>query len=115
MDSEVARTKPIHAESVISTDRFGVGLVGHRLRMKLRRADPIQSLSSNEIIGRAVVTWVRGVPRSTARGWLTDSDDSVVTAEDRNLDGTQLQREGLQLRRRIQKLISLLPVSLVVL
>jgi len=57
----------------------------------------------------------RGVPRSTARGWLTESDVPVVTVEALNLDATQLQREVLQLSRRIQKLIALLRVLLVVL
>ena len=56
----------------------------------------------------------RGVPRSTARGWLTDSDVPVVTVDALNLDATQLQREVLQLRRRVQKLTALLRVLLVV-
>ena len=57
----------------------------------------------------------RGVPRSTARGWLTDSDVPVVTVEALNLDATQLPREVLRLSRRVQKLIALLRVLLVVL
>ena len=57
----------------------------------------------------------RGVPRSTARGWLTDSDVPVVTVEALNLDMTPLQREVLRLHRRVQKLIALLRVLLVVL
>ena len=57
----------------------------------------------------------RGVPRSTARGWLTEPDVPVVTVEALNLDATQLQREVLRLRRRVQKLIALLRVLLVVL
>ena len=56
----------------------------------------------------------RGVPRSTARGWLTDSDVPVVTVDVLNLEATQLQREVLRLRRRVQKLIALLRVLLVV-
>ena len=56
----------------------------------------------------------RGVPRSTARGWLTDSDVRVVTVDALNKDVTQLQREVLQLRRRVQKLTALLRVLLVV-
>ncbi|MFM9118633.1 MAG: hypothetical protein ACKOU6_20980, partial [Planctomycetota bacterium] len=31
----------------------------------------------------------RGVPRSTARGWLTDSEVPVVTVEALNLEATQ--------------------------
>ena len=57
----------------------------------------------------------RGVPRSTARGWLTDSEVPVVTVEALNLEATQLQREVLRLSRRVQKLIALLRVLLVVL
>jgi putative transposase len=53
----------------------------------------------------------RGVPRSTARGWLRDSD---VTVDALNLDATQLQLEVSQLRRRVQKLTALLRVLLVV-
>jgi hypothetical protein len=56
----------------------------------------------------------RGVPRSTARGWLTDPDVPIVTFEALNLNAIQLQREVLQLRRRVQKLIALLRVLLVV-
>lgn len=56
----------------------------------------------------------RGVPRSTARGWLTESDVPEVTVEALNLEATQLQREVLQLRRRVQKLTALLRVLLVV-
>ena len=56
----------------------------------------------------------RGVPRSTARGWLTDSDIPVVTVDAVDMDVSQLQREILQLRRRIQKLTALLRVLLVV-
>lgn len=57
---------------------------------------------------------LRGVPRSTARGWLTRPDAPVMTVEPFNLDVSQLQREVLELRRRVQKLISLLRVLLVV-
>jgi putative transposase len=57
----------------------------------------------------------RGVPRSTARGWLTDSDVPVVTVDALELDATQLQREVLQLRRRVQKLSAVLRVLLVAL
>ena len=57
----------------------------------------------------------RGVPRSTARGWLRDSEVPIVTVEALNLEATQLQREVLRLSRRVQKLIALLRVLLVVL
>jgi len=57
----------------------------------------------------------RGVPRSTARGWLTESEVSVVTVDAVDMNVIQLQREVLQLRRRIRKLTALLRVLLVVL
>ena len=56
-----------------------------------------------------------GVPRSTARGWLTASAAQVVTVDVLNRDTLQLQQEVLRLRTRIQKLIALLRVLLVVL
>ena len=37
----------------------------------------------------------RGVPRSTARGWLTKTDAPVVTVDAVDMDVTQLQREVL--------------------
>ena len=55
-----------------------------------------------------------GVPRSTARGWLTAPSVEVVTLDSLNMDATQLQREVLRLQTRIQKLIALLRVLLVV-
>ncbi len=56
-----------------------------------------------------------GVPRSTARSWLTTPSVQVVTADPLNMDAVQLQQEVLRLRTRIQKLIALLRVLLVVL
>ena len=56
-----------------------------------------------------------GVPRSTARGWLTAPSVEVVTLGSLNMDATQLQREVLRLQTRINKLIALLRVLLVVL
>ena len=56
----------------------------------------------------------RGVPRSTARGWLTEPDTQILTFDAVDMDVTQLQREVLQLRRRIRKLTALLRVLLVV-
>jgi len=57
----------------------------------------------------------RGVPRSTARGWLREPNAPVVTIDTVDTDSAQLQREVLLLRRRVQKLIALLRVLLVVL
>jgi transposase InsO family protein len=56
-----------------------------------------------------------GVPRSTARSWLTAPTVQVVTADPLNMDALELQQEVLRLRTRIQKLIALLLVLLVVL
>jgi hypothetical protein len=56
-----------------------------------------------------------GVPRSTARSWLTAPSVQVVTADPLNMDALQLQQEVLRLRTRIQELIALLRVLLVVL
>jgi transposase InsO family protein len=56
-----------------------------------------------------------GVPRSTARGWLTAAADQVVTVDVLDRDTRQLQQEVLRLRTRIQKLIAVLRVLLVVL
>jgi len=55
----------------------------------------------------------RGVPRSTARDWLRETNASVVTIDTVDTDSAQLQREALLLRRRVQKLIALLRVFLV--
>ena len=57
----------------------------------------------------------RGVPRSTARGWLARPAARVVTIDVLSRDTMQLQQEVLRLRTRIQKLIALLRVLLVVL
>ena len=56
----------------------------------------------------------RGVPRSTARGWLKDPGAPVVSWDALSMDATQLQREIVRLRRRAQKLTALLRVLLVV-
>ncbi len=56
-----------------------------------------------------------GVPRSTARGWLTAPSVQVVTADALNMDATQLQHELLRLQTRTRKLIALLRILLVVL
>ena len=57
----------------------------------------------------------QGIPRSTARGWLTASAAQVVSLDVLHTDTLPLQQEVLRLRTRIQKLIALLRVLLVVL
>ena len=56
-----------------------------------------------------------GVPRSTARSWLTAPSVPVVAADPLSRDALQLQQELLRLRTRVQKLIAVLRVLLVVL
>ena len=49
-----------------------------------------------------------GVPRSTARGWLTQTNTEVVTLDVLELDTVRLQHEVILLHRRIARLRSLL-------
>ena len=56
----------------------------------------------------------RGVPASTARGWLTKSATEVVSIDVLDLDVIQLQREVIQLRRRITTLTALVRLAIVV-
>ena len=75
----------------------------HRLRELVRKTQDVS---------RAVQY---GVPRATARSWLTAPSVQVVTADPLNMDAVQLQQDVLRLRTHIQKLIALLRVLLVVL
>ena len=50
----------------------------------------------------------RGVPRSTAHGWLQSPRAQVVTVDATDMDVLRLQQELLTLRRRVAKLIALL-------
>ena len=56
-----------------------------------------------------------GVPRSTARGWLTRTSTEVVTLDVLELDTVRLQHEVILLRRRIARLRSLLCLVVTVL
>ena len=56
-----------------------------------------------------------GVPKSTARGWLTRTSTEVVTLDVLELDTVRLQHEVLLLRRRIARLVSLLRLVVIVL
>jgi hypothetical protein len=75
----------------------------HRLRDLVRSAGDI---------GHATQ---RGVPRSTARGWLTATRAEVVTLDvlDRNV--LNLQQEVLALRKRVERLVALLRLVVVLL
>jgi len=55
-----------------------------------------------------------GVPRSTARGWLTKTTTEVVSLDVLELDTVQLQHEVIVLRRRIARLVSLLRLVVIV-
>ena len=49
-----------------------------------------------------------GVPRSTARGWLAPRAAPIVTLPAANHDNLHLQQQVLVLRRRLDRLVSLL-------
>ena len=57
----------------------------------------------------------RGVPRSTARGWLTSPRAKVVTVDVVDLDVLRLQQEVLALRQRAEWLIAMLRLVVVLL
>ena len=73
----------------------------HRLRDLVR---------STRDIGHATR---RGVPRSTARGWLTSTGTNVVTVDVVDLDILRLQQEVLALRQRVQRLVAMLRLLVV--
>jgi hypothetical protein len=50
----------------------------------------------------------RGVPRSTAHGWLTGTPTEVITLDVLDMNVEQLQREVVSLQRRNARLIALL-------
>ena len=55
-----------------------------------------------------------GVPRSTARGWLSKTPTVVVSLDVTNQKTAELQREVLELRRRVKKLTALLQLVVAV-
>src|SRR5215831_16863755 len=56
-----------------------------------------------------------GVPRSTARGWLSQAPKVVVSLDVTDLRTSELQHEVLELRRRVKKLTALLRLALALL
>ena len=50
----------------------------------------------------------RGVPRSTARGWLTSTRAEVVTLDVVDMDVFVLQQEVVALRARAERLVAFL-------
>jgi len=57
----------------------------------------------------------QGVPRSTARGWLTRSNTEVVTLDVLESDTIRLQQEVMILRRRMAQIGSLLRLVVTIL
>ncbi len=54
-----------------------------------------------------------GVPRSTARRWLTSTRAEVVTVDVFDMDVLNLQQELLALRNRVERLVALLRLLVV--
>jgi putative transposase len=75
----------------------------HRLRDLVQRA------------GDVTIATDLGVPRSTARGWLSNGQTVVVSLDVTNLKALELQQEVLELRRRVKKLTALLRLALALL
>ncbi len=69
-------------------------------------------VGSSGDIGHAIR---RGVPRSTARGWLTSGRNEVVSVDVLDMDMLMLQEEVLKLRKRIDRLGALLRLVVVLL
>ncbi len=57
----------------------------------------------------------RGVPRATARRWLTSTRTEVVSVDVVEMDNLLLQQEVLTLRRRVERLTALLRLLVVLL
>ncbi len=64
--------------------------------------------------GNVDIAIQRGVPVSTARGWLTKAATEVITLDAFDLSITDLQREVVSLRRRNARLIALLRLIITV-
>ncbi len=75
----------------------------HRLRELVQRS------------GDLTIATKRGVPRSTARGWLGAAPTVVVSLEEADLTEQELRQEILTLRRRVEKLAALLRLALALL
>ena len=75
----------------------------HRLR------DLVRSTGDTEYATR------HGVPRSTARGWLTSARAAVVSAEVVDMDTSALQKEVLRLQKRVAILRAFLRLLVVLL
>jgi len=67
----------------------------HRLRNLVQRTEDL------------TIATDRGVPRSTARGWLGKTPKIVVSLDVTDMRGSELHQEVLELRRRVKKLTAL--------
>jgi len=75
----------------------------HRLRNLVQRTEDL------------TIATDRGVPRSTARGWLGKTPKIVVSLDVTDLRASALHQEVLELRRRVKKLTALLRLALALL
>ena len=73
----------------------------HRLRDLVRSTGEIEHATR------------RGVPRSTARGWITSTYADLVTVDVVDLDVLRLQQEVLALRQRVERLVAILRLVVV--
>ena len=89
----------------------------HSMRIKTRFQRSYDHRLRNlvRLSGDMTVATDLGVPRSTARGWLRKTPRRVVSLNVTDSRENELQHEILQLRRRIQKLTSLLRLVVVLL
>ena len=57
---------------------------------------------------RDVIATDLGVPRSTARGWLSQAPKAVTSLDVTDLTASELRQEVVELRQRVKKLTALL-------
>jgi putative transposase len=81
----------------------------HQQRYDHRLRDLVQRT------GDVTIATNLGIPRSTARGWLREAPMVVVSLDVTNQKTAELQREVLELRRRVKKLTALLRLVVVML
>jgi putative transposase len=81
----------------------------HQQRYDHRLRDLVQRT------GDVTIATNLGIPRSTAREWLRKTPTVVVSLDVTNQKTAELQREVLELRRRVKKLTALLRLVVVLL
>jgi transposase InsO family protein len=81
----------------------------HQQRYDHRLRDLVQRT------GDVTIAMDLGIPRSTARGWLRTPPIAVVSLDVTNQQAAALQREVLELRRRVKKLTALFRLVVVLL